>query len=115
MRHHCPDIPIILVGTKKDLRDAQEAKRSSKESHRSSRESYKKKHLAKSNSVHSSDYTIDAESAKSLCNDLYNVVNYVECSAKTGEGVKDVFEEGIRAVVNPKVDTIVKTRKCALF
>ena len=62
-----------------------------------------------------SSYTIDAETAKALANDLYNVVNYVECSAKTGEGVKEVFEEGIRAVVSPKVDVIIKQRKCTLF
>ena len=118
VRHHCPDVPIILVGTKKDLRDEQEGKqRSSKEMQRShSKEYIKKRHLQKSQSVMSnSSYTIDAETAKALANDLYNVVNYVECSAKTGEGVKEVFEEGIRAVVSPKVDVIIKQRKCTLF
>ena len=48
--------------------------------------------------------TIEAlppERGEALAKDLPNIVTYLECSAKTGEGVKEVFEDAIRAVINP--------------
>ena len=127
VRHHCPDVPIILVGTKKDLRDAYN--RCSNESSDSNKSSFKedkrfstlrrKTHLRKSSSVSSmqraqSIQSIDEEMAKALSNELYNVYSYVECSAKTGEGVKEVFEEGIRAVIKPKVEVIKPRTSCVI-
>ena len=131
VQHHCPDIPVILVGTKKDLRDAIENKRNSDELNSRPKNGFgsrgdtlkKRRMLKKSKSRDSilsfesaqSMQSIYEETASTLVNELYNVVKYVECSSKTGEGVKEVFEEAIRAVINPKVEKEVTTSRCAIF
>ena len=117
VRHHCPDVPIIIVGTKKDLRDAIDEKRGSKEINQKN-STLRKKHLKKSGSIQSMDSSVQQiyeEMATPLVNDLHNVVKYSECSSKTGEGVKEVFEDAIRAVLNPKVDKEIIKRKCEIF
>eukprot|EP01130_Rhizamoeba_saxonica_P011636 TRINITY_DN4839_c0_g1_i1.p1 TRINITY_DN4839_c0_g1~~TRINITY_DN4839_c0_g1_i1.p1 ORF type:complete len:198 (-),score=57.82 TRINITY_DN4839_c0_g1_i1:64-657(-) len=77
--HHCPNTPIILVGTKVDLREDQN--------------------------------TIDKLSAKKQAPITYEnglammqnigAVKYMECSALTQVGLKAVFDEAIRAVLEP--------------
>eukprot|EP01130_Rhizamoeba_saxonica_P011637 TRINITY_DN4839_c0_g1_i2.p1 TRINITY_DN4839_c0_g1~~TRINITY_DN4839_c0_g1_i2.p1 ORF type:complete len:198 (-),score=47.42 TRINITY_DN4839_c0_g1_i2:287-880(-) len=77
--HHCPNTPIILVGTKVDLREDQN--------------------------------TIDKLSAKKQAPVTYEnglsmmqnigAVKYMECSALTQVGLKAVFDEAIRAVLEP--------------
>ncbi|KFM61381.1 ras-related protein ced-10-like [Stegodyphus dumicola] len=78
VRHHCPNTPFILVGTKTDLRDS--ADNQSKENFISKTQG--KKMAAK-----------------------IKAAKYVECSAKEASGVKEVFEEAIRAVLSPKHST----------
>ena len=119
VRHHCPDVPIIIVGTKKDLRDAVEQKRGSKESYHKSG-TLRKKTLKKSSSIQSVDSAqgiqyVFEEMAKPLVDELYNVYKYVECSAKTGDGVRHVFEEAIRSVLNPVQKEEKKRTSCNLF
>ena len=114
VRHHCPDVPIIIVGTKKDLRDAIDQRRDINQK----TTTLKKKHLKKSGSIQSIDPSVQSiyeENATPLLNELHNVVHYSECSSKTGEGVKEVFEEAIRAVINPKVDKEIIKRKCLIL
>jgi len=71
-----PGVPIILVGTKSDLRDNHEAQKSLKEKPVSKDDG---KHLAKDIKAH----------------------KYMECSALTQEGLADVFEEAVRVVIFP--------------
>lgn len=77
--HHAPGVPIILVGTKLDLRDDRETL-----------ESLKEKKLSPIT------YTQGVQMAKEI-----KAVKYLECSALTQKGLKQVFDESIRAVLSP--------------
>ncbi|XP_041093867.1 ras-related C3 botulinum toxin substrate 2-like isoform X1 [Polyodon spathula] len=92
VRHHCPSTPIILVGTKLDLRDEKETI-----------EKLKQKALA----------PINSEQGLALANEI-NAVKYLECSAKPEVGQKTIFEEAIRAVLYAQ-PTKVKQRCCPLL
>ena len=79
LRHHCPDVPIILVGTKVDLRQK----------------------------VYNDEGTDDVYQivsfmqGKSMAKRI-GALKYLECSAMAQEGVKDVFDEAIRVVLKPR-------------
>jgi Ras-related C3 botulinum toxin substrate 1 len=76
IRHHRPDTPILLVGTKTDMRDApdEEAKRVVEQQKLSPIASAKGEELAR----------------RQKC------VKYIECSAKTEHNIRAVFEEAVR-------------------
>ncbi|XP_056311418.1 ras-related C3 botulinum toxin substrate 1-like [Danio aesculapii] len=92
VRHFCPNTPIILVGTKLDLRDDTEIINE----------------LARYKIC---PITFNQGQAKA---EEIGAVKYLECSAKTLKGVKTVFEEAIRAVLNPQEESIRK-RKCLIL
>jgi len=92
--HHCPTTPIILVGTKIDLREDQAALARLKE-----------KNLE----------PISHQQGQQLAKEI-NAVKYMECSALTQKGLKDVFDEAIRAVINPpEKKKVKKSGGCALL
>lgn len=93
---NCPDVPIILVGTKSDLKNdlgaftTQEMKVTSNE----------------------------AEAVRKKINKRYdlNCFLYLECSAKTQKGVDKVFLEAIRNGLNPPMKQRRKRKmKCAIL
>ncbi|KAG2464312.1 RAC2 protein, partial [Polypterus senegalus] len=92
VRHHCPSTPIILVGTKLDLRDEKETI-----------EKLKEKKLA----------PITYPQGLALAKEI-DAVKYLECSALTQRGLKTVFDEAIRAVLCPQ-PTKIKKRGCLLL
>jgi Ras-related C3 botulinum toxin substrate 1 len=77
--HHCPNAPIILVGTKLDMRD--------------DRETLDRLAEKKLRPVSNAEGTQMSTEIKA--------VKYMECSALTQKGLKDVFDEAIRAVIAP--------------
>ena len=90
VRHFCPNVPIILVGNKKDLRNDDNTKRE----------------LQKMNQA-----PLKADEGKRMA-DTIGAVAYLECSAKTKEGVREVFEQATKAAL------IVRRKKrnpCALL
>nr|CAD7455169.1 unnamed protein product [Timema tahoe] len=91
VRHHCPSTPIILVGTKLDLREDKETI-----------EKLKDKKLAPIT------YPQGLAMAKEI-----GAVKYLECSALTQKGLKTVFDEAIRAVLCPVLQVKPK-RHCVL-
>jgi len=86
--HFCPEVPQILVGTKLDLRSDSGT-------------------LEKLKSNGQNPITMEQgqELAKKI-----KAVKYLECSAKTGENLKTVFDEAVKAVLfAPK-----KKKRCLL-
>ncbi|XP_063282583.1 ras-related C3 botulinum toxin substrate 1-like [Pelobates fuscus] len=92
VKQHCPNVPIILVGTKLDLRDD-------------------KKIIEGLNKVKQSpiSYPQGLVLAKQI-----EAVKYIECSALTQKGLKTVFDEAIRAVLTPPPSKPRK-RQCTLL
>ena len=90
--HHCPKIPIILVGTKLDLLEDEVTL-----------EDLKQKNISP---------ITTAEGVK-LAMEI-NAVTYMECSSLTGKGVKEVFEEAVIAVMNHK-ELPKKKSQCVLL
>lgn len=86
IRHHCPEVPILLVGTKIDLR---------KDSH-----------------DHSSSTHISNEKGSQLAHKI-KAMKYLECSALTHKGVKAVFDEVIRTKLTYKRPQ--KQKHCPIF
>jgi len=76
---HAPDTPIILVGTKLDLRGKQEAVQSLKENNQE---------------------PVTTEKGQSLANKI-GAKKYLECSALTQEGLAKVFEEAVKVILFP--------------
>jgi len=80
IQHHAPGVPILLVGTKSDLRND--------------------KATAQQLANRGTSMVSKAE-GDSLARDV-GAEKYVECSALTQEGLKQVFDDAIRAAMQPK-------------
>jgi len=78
IQHHAPNVPILLVGTKSDLRKDENT-------------------IKQLNSRQQSMVTVD--SAQRMAKEI-GAVNFLECSALTQEGLKQVFDEAIRAAMS---------------
>jgi Ras-related C3 botulinum toxin substrate 1 len=89
------EIPIVIAGTKMDLR---------------SNEEYVRKIQENGESV------VSMEDGQQLMKDI-EAVAYSECSAKSHKGLKEVFIACIQAVLEPKVPKKAppKKRKCLLM
>ncbi|XP_045129821.1 ras-related protein Rac1 isoform X1 [Portunus trituberculatus] len=92
VRHHCPNTPIILVGTKLDLRED-----------RDTLDKLKDKKLS----------PISYPQGLSMAKEV-GATKYLECSALTQKGLKTVFDEAIRAVLCP-IKPPKPTRKCRIL
>lgn len=77
VKHFCPNVPIILVGNKKDLRNDESTKR----------ELMKMK-----------QEPVRPEDGRAMAEKI-NAYRYLECSAKTKEGVHEVFKNATRAAL----------------
>ncbi|KZW01962.1 small GTPase Rac1 [Exidia glandulosa HHB12029] len=78
--HHAPSTPLLLVGTKLDLRDDPQTRA--------------KLHERRMAPI---TYSEGMSMAKAI-----GAAKYLECSALTQRGLKQVFEDAIRAVLNPQ-------------
>ncbi|XP_020389786.2 rho-related GTP-binding protein RhoG-like [Stegostoma tigrinum] len=89
--HHCPNVPILLVGTKKDLRNDSETVKKLKEQSLSPTTMHQGVTLAKQ----------------------IRAVKYLECSALNQDGIREVFVEAVRAVLYPHKKK--KSKNCVLL
>lgn len=90
VRHHCAEVPIVLVGTKLDIREDPE--------------------LMKKLQVE----PVTREMGEQMKNDI-GAFAYVECSARTQKGLKEVFNAAIEATRQPKPDNDGKKKKCTIL
>jgi small GTP-binding protein len=95
LRHHCPTVPVVLVGTKTDMRDEPE-------------------YLRKQKVSNPNFEPITFENAVKV-QKATNCVAYVECSAKTQKGLKNVFIKCIEVVLKPEPKEQPTTRKCKIL
>lgn len=75
LKHHCPDTPRVLVGLKTDLREDEGVMSALREGQQS---------------------PISVEAANAFATKI-GAVTYVECSALTQKGLKEVFDTATRA------------------
>jgi len=90
--HHAPNTPVILVGTKLDLREDKET-------------------LDKLRTKRMSPITYPQGLA--MAKEI-SAVRCLECSALTQKGLKNVFDEAIRAVLCPAPKP-QKNKKCIIM
>ena len=96
-RHHCPQVPIILVGTKLDLREDKETIDKLKEK-RLAPITYPQVRYQEQGE--SEIILISAFQGLAMAKDV-GAVKYLECSALTQKGLKTVFDEAIRVFLCP--------------
>lgn len=77
IKHHCPNVPMIIVGTKTDLRTDEATLESMRKEGKS---------------------PITEEEANSMVKEL-GALKFLECSALTRQGLKNVFDEALTSVV----------------
>lgn len=109
MLHFCQNLPIILVGCKKDLRRdpkiIEELRKTSQrpvspEEVRCSRPFASPAECARSKTIPNPLYFLSFQGMAVA--QKIGAARYLECSAKTGEGVREVFEHATRAALLSK-------------
>ena len=80
LSHHAPGVPKLLVGTKMDLREDKRTVEKLKESHQK---------------------PVTKDQGQAMAKHI-RATKYLECSAFTQDGLKDVFEEVARIVLEPQ-------------
>ncbi|PIA14731.1 hypothetical protein COEREDRAFT_46045 [Coemansia reversa NRRL 1564] len=91
VRHHCPGVPCLIVGTQIDLREDE---------------------ITSNKFAKNKLNFITKAQGNQLAEEL-SAVKYVECSALTQEDLKDVFDEAIVAALEPPPKK--RKQKCLLL
>merc|ERR1712225_166286 len=94
IEHHAPGVPIILVGTKLDLRED-----------KATADNLRSKKME----------PVSYEQALIVAKEI-RAHKYLECSALTQRNLKSVFDEAIRAVLSPRPQPTKKSKsKCTIL
>jgi cell division control protein 42 len=86
VRHHCPGVPYLVVGTQIDLREGPRVL---------------------------DQLPLSTEAGERLAQEL-GAVKYVECSALTREGLKNAFDEAIAAALERPLPSNDKRPTCVV-
>merc|ERR1712179_178875 len=98
--HHCPDTPIILVGTKADMREDPGEIQKLRDKNQEMVTVQEANNLVK---------TLQSKKP------AIHIQKYLECSALSQKGLKSVFDEAIRiAIIGPETKS-PKKRTCKIF
>jgi len=89
LKWHAPDVPIILVGTKSDLRTG-------------------------TNHARGKGELVSTDEGQDMASNI-SAKKYVECSALTQEGLKDVFDEAVRAALKKDMQGKKKKSSCSIL
>ena len=92
LKHHCPRAPILLVGTKLDLRENPDVISQLKEKNQT---------------------PISYAQGLQLTNEI-GASNYIECSSVSQTGLKELFAEAVRTVWSSAKSKNSLTRRCDL-
>lgn len=95
LRHFNPTTPILLVGTKVDLRTDPEFLKMAQE---------KGRHIR----------LITTEEGSKMATEV-KACGYVECSSRTGGGVKEVFDTAVRTIITHRKPVKVKRKVCHIL
>ncbi|KAL4630603.1 rho-related GTP-binding protein RhoB-like [Arapaima gigas] len=90
VKHFCPNVPIILVANKKDLRHDE---------------------VTRSELARIKQEPVKAEDGRAMAVRI-GAYDYLECSARTKEGVRDVFESATRAALQKRPRTPGRWTRC---
>ncbi|EKM74697.1 hypothetical protein AGABI1DRAFT_116772 [Agaricus bisporus var. burnettii JB137-S8] len=90
--HFCESVPLILVATKTDLRT----------------DDYTRRMLHAQGQS-----TVTSEQGQAVAKEIG--AKYIECSAKTGTGIKDVFTLALKESMKGRWGRVVKERKCTIL
>ncbi len=93
IRHHCPNTPIVLIGTKKDLVN----------------DSSVKERLAERGAK-----PVTVEEANLVAKSI-GATKHIQVSALTRENINAAFTECVRSVFAPQKKPVRKAKKCQLF
>ncbi|MCJ8744159.1 hypothetical protein PDJAM_G00115240 [Pangasius djambal] len=124
VKHFCPNVPIILVGNKKDLRNDEHTRRELAKMKQEPVKAEEGRDMA--NRIYAFGYMecsaktkdgvreepVKAEEGRDMANRIY-AFGYMECSAKTKDGVREVFEMATRAALQARKGK--KGTKCLLL
>ncbi len=78
VKHYCQNVPILLIANKRDLRDD----------------------LSVHDCIRNQNQKIITTEDALLCAKRIGAKNYLECSAKTREGVREVFEYAAKVALD---------------
>merc|ERR1711874_342639 len=93
VRHHCPNAPVLLVGTKMDLREDPEMPKKLKEKNES---------------------PVSTQQGHNLAKEL-KCKKFLECSSLNQKGLKNVFDEAIRVVLIGDKEDQKPKKLCAVI
>lgn len=93
LEHHAPGVPIVLVGTKLDLRED-----------KVTLDKLKEKGFIPISHAQGQERAREIGACK-----------YLECSALTQKGLKNVFDEAIKAVLSPEKKEKKKKKGCIIL